>query len=120
MRDLSPLSYNNNALGIGLADITTDRLVDRIDSVPTRLNAFTSSTLADVRIPIHCPTDRQCLELIAPTVGKLDLEQVTYGWIRNTLQLAELMVSESLKPRIAAQQGRVKCEGLERVWRRGG
>jgi len=104
VRDLSDLSYNN-ALGIGLADITTDRLVNRIDPVPTRLNALTSSTLADVRVPVHCPTDRQCLELIAPTVGKIDLDQVTYGWIRNTLQLAELMVSENLKPRIATIPG---------------
>ena len=100
VRDLSELSYHN-AVGIGLADITTDRLVNRIDSVPTRLNALTSSVLAGARIPLHCPTDRQCLELIAPTVGKVDLDQVTYGWIRNTLQLAELAVSENVKPRIA-------------------
>ncbi len=104
VRDLSELSYNNG-LGIGLADITTDRLVDRIDSAPTRLNALASSGLANVRVPIHCPTDRECLELVAPTVGKTDLDQVTYGWIRNTLQLSELMVSENLKPQIAGNPG---------------
>lgn len=95
VRDLSELSYNN-ALGIGLADITTDRLVNRIDSIPTLVNALTSSVPANVRTPIHFPTDRECLTTIAPTVGRNDPADVTYAWIRNTLELSELLLSENL------------------------
>src|SRR5450755_2159531 len=99
VRDLSDLTYNN-AVGIGMADITTDRLVNRIDWVPTRVNSLTASTPCAIRTPIHFPTDRECLEAIAPTVGKFDMDTVTIGWIRNTQELSQLVVSENLRSTI--------------------
>ncbi|MBV6431148.1 MAG: hypothetical protein IANPNBLG_01270 [Bryobacteraceae bacterium] len=95
VRDLSSLTYNN-AVGIGLADVTTDRLVNRIDWVPTRINSLTASTPAAIRTPVHFATDRECLERIWPTVGKFDSRDVTIGWIRNTLELSPLLLSENL------------------------
>jgi hypothetical protein len=99
VRDLSDLTYNN-AVGIGMADVTTDRLVDRIDWKPTRVNSLTASTPSAIRTPIHYPTDRECLEAILPTVGKFDCREVTIGWIRNTLELAQMALSENLRARI--------------------
>jgi hypothetical protein len=84
-----------------MADITTDRLVNRIDWVPTRVNSLTASTPSAIRTPIHYPTDRQCLEAIAPTVGRFDTREVTIGWIRNTLELSQFVMSENLRPAIA-------------------
>jgi hypothetical protein len=100
VRDLSECS-SNNAIGIGLADVTTDRLVRRIDWVPTQRNALTSTTLAGIRTPIHYATDRECLETVALTVGKMDPADVTFGWIRNTLELSELLLSENLRQEVA-------------------
>jgi hypothetical protein len=97
VRDLSELTYNS-AVGLGMADIVTDRLVNRTDWAPTLVNSLTANTPAAIRTPIHFPTDRECLERIAPTVGKLDLDQVTYGWIRNTMELGRLALSENLRP----------------------
>jgi len=99
VRDLSDLSYGN-AIGIGVVDITTDRLVSKIDWVPTRTNALTSLGLSTIRTPIHLPTDRACLEAIMPTVGKLDMAEVTVGWLRNTLDLGVLALSENLRPEV--------------------
>jgi len=99
VRDLSDLTYNN-AVGVGMADVVTDRLVNRIDWVPTRVNSLTASTPSAIRTPIHFPTDRECLTRIAPTVGKIDLAEVTYGWIRNTMELSQLAMSENLRPAI--------------------
>ena len=99
VRDLSALSYNN-AVGIGLADVTTDRLVNRVDWEPTRINSLTASTPSAIRLPIHFPTDRECLERIAPTVGKFDFAEVTIAWIRNTMELGLLMMTENLLPEI--------------------
>jgi len=96
VRDLSELTYNS-AVGLGMADVVSDRLVNRIDWEPTLINSLTANTPAAVRTPIHFPTDRECLERIAPTVGKLDLDQVTYGWIRNTMELGRLGLSENLR-----------------------
>jgi hypothetical protein len=96
VRDLSSLTYNN-AVGIGMADVTTDRLVNRIDWTPTRVNSLTASTPTAIRTPIHYPSDRECVEAIAPTVGKFDMREVTIGWIRNTLELSQMALSENLR-----------------------
>jgi hypothetical protein len=74
--------------------------VNRIDWVPTRINSLTASTPAAIRTPVHFPTDRQCLEAMAPTVGKFDTRQVTIGWIRNTMELTPILLSENLRPQI--------------------
>jgi hypothetical protein len=99
VRNLSDLSYNN-AVGLGMADIVTDRLVNRVDWTPTRINSLTASTPTAIRIPVHYPTDRECLEAIAPTVGKFDMRDVTIGWIRNSMELSLLAMSENLRPQI--------------------
>ncbi len=99
VRDLSELTYNS-AVGLGMADVVTDRLVNRTNWQPTIINSLTANTPAAIRVPVHFPTDRECLERFAPTVGKLDLSEVTYGWIRNTMELGRLALSENLLPQI--------------------
>ena len=99
VRDLSELTYNS-AVGLGMADIVTDRLVNRTNWEPTIINSLTANTPAAIRTPVHFKTDRECLERIAPTVGKLDLSQVTYGWIRNTMELGRMALSENVLPLI--------------------
>jgi len=101
IRDLSELTYNS-AVGLGMADVVTDRLVNRTDWAPTIINSLTANTPAAIRTPVHFPTDRECLERFAPTVGKLDLAEVTYGWIRNTMELGRLGLSENLRAAVEA------------------
>lgn len=96
VRGLSGNTYGN-AVGVGLADVVTDRLVQAIDSTPMYINAITSSTLQPAQIPIHFATDRECLERLMPTVGKFDMEAVRIGWIHNTLELSPMVVSENLR-----------------------
>jgi len=96
VRDLSALTYNS-AVGMGMADVVTDRLVDRINWEPTWINSLTANTPAAIRTPIHFPSDRECLIRISPTVGRLDLSEVTYGWIRNTMELGRIALSENLR-----------------------
>lgn len=96
-RGLTDLTYHS-AVGIGLADVVHDRLVDDVDWNPTYINSLTASTPAGIRIPIHFPNDRQALASIAPTVGKIDLSTVTYCRIRNTMELVHIAVSENLRP----------------------
>jgi hypothetical protein len=102
VRDLSELTYNSG-VGLGMADVVTDRLVNRINWEPTWINSLTANTPAAIRTPIHFPTDRECLERIAPTVGKIDLSQVTFGWIRNTMELGRMALSENLRGAIAGK-----------------
>ena len=83
-----------------MADVIHDRLLNAIDWNPTWINSLTASTPGAIRTPIHFPTDRECLARIMPTVGKLDMSEVTFGWIRNTMKLTVLGLSENLKPEI--------------------
>ena len=99
VRDLSDLTYNSG-VGMGMADVVTDRLVNRIDWEPTWINSLTANTPAAIRTPIHFPTDREAIERIAPTVGKIDLSEVTYAWIRNTMELGRFALSENLRAEI--------------------
>ncbi len=101
VRDLSPLSYGN-AVGIGVADVVHDRMLPKIDETAGKVNAVTSGSLALVRTPLHCATDRECFETVSLTVGKFDMADVTVGWIRNTLDLEHFALSENLRAEIEA------------------
>jgi hypothetical protein len=102
VRGLHPDSYGN-ASGVGIADIVHDRLVNAIDWTPTYINALTSSVPSAVRLPIHFPSDRECIERIVPTVGKVDPSEVTFAWIANSLDLKLLAMSENLRPQIESR-----------------
>jgi hypothetical protein len=99
-RSISDLSYHSG-VGLGMADVVHDRLVNDIDWNPTYINSLTASTPACIRTPIHFPSDHEALSNIARTVGKIDLSTVTYCRIRNTLELVDLAVSENLIPSLA-------------------
>jgi len=95
VRDLHPNSYGNG-VGLGMADVVHDRLLEKIDWTPTWINSLTASTPSAIRTPIHFSTDRECLERIMPTVGKFDMRRVSIGWIRNTMELSRAAISENL------------------------
>ncbi len=99
IRDLSKWS-DGNALGMGLADMAADRLIDKVDWQATYVNGLTSSITASTRMPIHFPTDRECLEKLAPTVGRNNPEDLTVAWIANTMNLRLMAVSENLLPEL--------------------
>ncbi|MDQ2901235.1 MAG: hypothetical protein M3Y07_15765, partial [Acidobacteriota bacterium] len=99
IRDLSSNSYGNG-VGLGMADVISDTLLNKIDWKPTRINALTASTPASIQTPIHFATDRECLETIAPTVGKFDMRQLTIGRVKNSLEISPIALSENLRPEI--------------------
>ena len=68
VRDLSNESYGN-AAGVGLADLVTKKLVDKIDFRATYINAITSTNIESTRIPLTCATDREALETAISTSG---------------------------------------------------
>jgi hypothetical protein len=98
-RELSANTWGN-AVGVGIADMVTDRLVAAIDPNATYINSITSSTLPPARIPIHFATDRECLERLMTTVGQFDMNAVRIGWIHNSLELTPIALSENLRPEI--------------------
>lgn len=100
-RGISDLSYHSG-VGLGMADVVHDRLVNDIDWNPTYINSLTASTPACIRTPIHFSSDHEALSNIARTVGKIDLSAVTYCRIRNTLELIDVAISENLVSSLAS------------------
>jgi len=60
------------------------------------LDEILQERVSSSRKRVDFPADRECIERIAATVGKLDGAEVTIGWIRNTLALSALALSENL------------------------
>lgn len=100
-RGLSSLTYHSG-VGLGMADVVHDRLVKDVDWTPTYINSLTATTPSAVKTPVHFSTDRECLERIAPTVGKVDLSAVTYCRIKNTMELVDVAVSDNLIPNLVS------------------
>src|SRR5262252_770423 len=53
--DISPESHGNG-IGVGIADLTTDRLLSQIDPVPTRINTLTACSLLRTKLPFGFAT----------------------------------------------------------------
>jgi hypothetical protein len=93
VRDLTP-SSDGNANGIGFADVTTQRLVDKIDRLSTYMNCITGISIEKAAIPMHFETDRECIEVALGSVGLIPPERSRVVRIKNTLQVDEVEVSE--------------------------
>jgi hypothetical protein len=94
VRDLSKES-SGNAAGVGLADVVTRKLVDKIDFKATYINAITSTNIEASRIPLSCATDQEAIETAISTSGVKAVEDCRLVWIRNTLKLDQLIASEA-------------------------
>lgn len=94
VRDLSERT-NGNATGIGMADITTRRLVGKIDFRATYTNCITSTVLAGAKIPLTAESDREALEIAIRTCNRIRPERVKIAWIKNTLHLHHILLSET-------------------------
>ena len=95
--DLSPETCGNG-VGIGLADLTTDRLVRGLDPTPTRVNCFTSNFLTRARVPLSLPTDRAVIAASLDTSWRIDWSEARMVIIPNTLELMTLWVTPALEP----------------------
>jgi hypothetical protein len=95
VRELAP-SSNGNASGIGNADFTTRRLVDRIDFKASYVNVITAVGPELLRIPVYFDTDREVLEAVAKVIPEFSAEKARIVWIKNTLQLEEMLISEAM------------------------
>jgi nickel-dependent lactate racemase len=87
---------DGNALGIGLADLTTRKLYEKIDLGPTYENTITTTLLERAKIPIVCKTEEEAFKIAMKTVWNLPGTRPRIIIIRNTLKLDELYVSESI------------------------
>jgi lactate racemase-like protein len=93
VRDLTPESHGN-AIGIGLADFTTRRLVEAMDRQATSINVLTALSLHLAKIPIYFDTDREAIEQALVSACLADTGAARVVRIADTLSLEKVEVSE--------------------------
>lgn len=103
VRDLTKKSYGN-AIGIGLADFCSRRLVAQMDPILTRINCVTAMTPEKARIPIAFETDREAITAALSTVGPIDPREAKVIRVKNTLEMEELQVSEALRKELKGRK----------------
>ena len=97
VRDLT-LNSGGNATGLGNADFTTRRLVDKIDRAASYMNCMTSSSPEAIRIPPYYDSDREAIGVALDTIPDNAPQHVRIVHIENTLKLDEMYISEALVP----------------------
>jgi len=94
VRDLTDRS-KGNATGIGLADITTQRLVDKIDYAATYKNCITGISPEKAAVPMHFGNDREAIDVALACIGLTLAAKSKIVRIKNTLRLDTAEVSEA-------------------------
>jgi hypothetical protein len=93
--DLSEETYGN-ATGIGMADLVTKKLVDKIDYHSTFINCLTAGWPEVGKTPIYLPNDREAILTAIRICGPLKGNEVKVVRIKNTLDLEHMWISAGL------------------------
>lgn len=99
--DLSAGSHGN-ANGMGLADLTTQRLASKVDFAITYLNTLTATFVERAKLPIVLKSDREAIEAALRTIGTPSEPRIIR--IKNTLTLERFLVSPALLPQLTGDQ----------------
>jgi hypothetical protein len=102
-RSLTPES-RGNAIGLGLADVVSARLVRGMDAHATFTNALSSLTPSTVRVPMHFESDRECLQAALRLARVEDRLQARIVRIPSTLRIDRFLVSEACAADVAARK----------------
>jgi len=102
VRDLSTATMGN-AQGIGLADFTTSRLVDKIDYQALYINSRTAYRTDSCKIPMTLENDYEALRVAAEMAGCKSPDDLRVVWIKNTLDLEKILVSGNMLEEISGK-----------------
>jgi len=92
VRDLTPEAHGN-ATGVGMADLTTTRLVCATNTDATFVNALTSMTPLSAKIPIHFETDLEAIRSGLASLAIPDTRAARVVRIADTLSLEVLQAA---------------------------
>ena len=99
--DLTDESHGNFN-GIGVADVTTKRLIDKSIVDVTYPNALTSTLVNMVKMPIFAHSDENAIKLAVRVCNMIDKQHPRIVRIANTMELSHIWVSEALVEEVKA------------------
>ena len=86
------------AMGVGMADVTTRRLFEKMDFDMTYPNCLTGGVTVSAKLPMIFDSDKLALQAAVKTLVGADREHLRMVRILDTLHLGELWISEALLP----------------------
>ncbi|MDX9861387.1 MAG: hypothetical protein RBS99_10760, partial [Rhodospirillales bacterium] len=102
IRDISEESHGNVA-GMGVADLITLRVFNKMDLGSTYTNGITARNLEGARMPMVVNSDRQAIAVAIQTCLGLDIEKLRIVRIKNTKKLHKIQMSETYLDEIKAK-----------------
>ena len=87
---------HGNAIGIGLADVTTRRAFEKIDYHQTYVNCLTQGSGETGKIPPFLANDHDAIATAIRISGPIDPRNAKVIRIRNTQELEHIYISEAL------------------------
>jgi hypothetical protein len=87
---------HGNAIGIGLADVTTTRLARAMDIQKTFTNSMTALTPQSAKLPVYYDTDRECIDRALASLPLAATAAAKIVRIADTLSVADMEISEAL------------------------
>ena len=100
--DITPRSHGN-AVGIGMVDLTTERVIEKVDLKASYTNAITTGLWSSVRLPIALENDKAVLNTALAKVA--DPRQVRMARIINTLKLETFWATQPLLGELGTHSG---------------
>lgn len=101
--DISPESHGS-FIGLGMADVTTKRAFEKLQTNATYFNMITSTVLKVGKIPMVLEDDRLALQTAVKTLTGVDHNRVRLVYIKNTLSLEQILVSEALLEEVRSHE----------------
>lgn len=113
--DISEYSHGNG-LGIGYANATTQKLVDKLDLEAMYLNSITSTILQGIAIPMVMKNDKEAIQVCLKSCTNINRNNPRIVRIPNTLELERIWLSEAYWQEIQKRDNiriETKVEDLE-------
>jgi hypothetical protein len=96
---------HGNGVGVGLADIISQRFRDQIDDETMAINVITSGFLERGKVPITLPNDWRTIETALSRLPPESRHQPRVARILDTLHLGEFDISEALQEEVGRRPG---------------
>lgn len=99
---------HGNSMGLGIADIITQKVYDKIDIKATSLTGMTSTCLLQAKIPCVASNDLEAINVAFTSAGIEKKENIKAIYIKNTNSLEYLVVTENIYELIRNDVGIMK------------
>lgn len=92
-----------NAVGLGIPDVITERLYNKVDFKKTYINTITSGFLERCFVPVKVSNDHEAVSIALKTCGRaVNWDSARIVFIKNTLSLSEMYISPALLKEVSA------------------